>query len=43
MEKWHFFEVQKFHTYRSNINTVVSILSQIRIYILMSGGKETIS
>lgn len=43
MEKWTFFEVQKFHTCGSNINIVISMLSQICIYILLRGGKETIS
>ena len=43
MEKWHLFEVEKFNTYGSNINTVISMLSQNCNYILMRGGKEVIS
>lgn len=43
MEKRHFFEVRKFHIYESNINAVIPRLSQIQIYILTRGGKDTIS
>ena len=43
MEKCNFFEVQKFHTYGNNINAVIPRLSQIQIYILTRGGKDTIS